>query len=126
MAVVCCHKNFIGKDMGLFTNFRREKPPKDTESVQFKRWMANKLNEKHIRYVLERENNEERIIGRDGFISVVENDLVVIADGTEKFRTPIDTMSAWEFMSLQGVTITGFDKLTERERTVLAYYIYHR
>ena len=108
--------------MGLFTNFRREKPPKDTESVQ----MANKLNEKHIRYVLERENNEERIIGRDGFISVVENDLVVIADGTEKFRTPIDTMSAWEFMSLQGVTITGFDKLTERERTVLAYYIYHR
>ncbi|MBQ3081879.1 MAG: hypothetical protein IJC49_05450 [Clostridia bacterium] len=112
--------------MGLFTNFRREKPPKDTESVQFKRWMANKLNEKHIRYVLERENNEERIIGRDGFISVVENDLVVIADGTEKFRTPIDTMSAWEFMSLQGVTITGFDKLTERERTVLAYYIYHR
>jgi len=59
-------------------------------------------------------------------VQVSENDLVVIADGTEKFRTPIDTMSAWEFMSLQGVTITGFDKLTERERTVLAYYIYHR
>lgn len=112
--------------MGLFTNFRKEKPPKDTDSVQFKRWMANKLNEKHIRYVLEREDNEERIIGRDGFISVVGNDLVVIADGTEKFRTPIDTMSAWEFMSLQGVTITGYDQLTGKERTVLAYYIYHR
>ena len=112
--------------MGLFTNFRKDKPPKNTDSVQFKRWMANKLNEKHLRYVLERENNEERIIGRDGFISVVGDDLVVIADGTEKLRTPIDTMSAWEFLSLQGVTITGFDKITERERTILAYYIYHR
>ena len=112
--------------MGLFTNFRKDKPPKDTESVQFKRWMANKLNEKHIRYVLERENNEERIIGRDGFISVVGNDLVVIADGTEKIRTAIDAMSAWEFMSLQGVTITGFDQIEQRERTILAYYIYHR
>ena len=118
---------FIGEIMGLFTNFRKDKPPKDTESVQFKRWMADKLNEKHIRYVLEREDNyEERIIGRDGFISVVGNDLVVIADGTEKFRTAIDTMSAWEFLSLQGVTITGFDQITERERTIMAYYIYHR
>jgi hypothetical protein len=127
VAALRCHIVFIGDYMGLFTNFRKDKPPKDTESVQFKRWMADKLNEKHIRYVLERqENYEERIIGRDGFISIVGNDLVVIADGTEKFRTSIDTMSAWEFLSLQGVTITGFDQIEERERTILAYYIYHR
>lgn len=113
--------------MGLFTNFKKDKPPKNTDSVQFKRWMANKLNEKHIRYLLERgENNEERIIGREGFMSVVGNDLVVIADGKEKFRTPIDSMSAWEFLSLQGATIKGFDLVEQRERTVLAYYIYHR
>lgn len=113
--------------MGLFTNFRKEKPPKNTDSVQFKRWMAAKLNEKHIRYLIERDDNyEERIIGRDGFISVVGDELVIIADGDEKFRTPIPSMSAWEFMSLQGVTVTGFDTIEGRERTVLAYYIYHR
>lgn len=112
--------------MGIFSNFRKDKPPKNTDSVQFKRWMANKLNEKHLKYVLERIGNDERIIGREGFISVVGNDLVVIADGKEKFRTPIDEMTAWEFLSLQGVTIKGFDETEGRERTILAYYIYHR
>ncbi len=113
--------------MGLFTNFRKDKPPKNTNSVKFKRWMADKLNEKHLRYVLERgENNDERIIGQEGFISIVGNDLVVHASGQEKFRTPIDTMSAWEFMSLQGATITGFDQLQGKERTILVYYTYHR
>ena len=112
--------------MGIFTNFRKDKPPKNTNSPRYKRWMAEKINEKHIRYVVEREENDERIIGRDGFISIVKNDLVVMSDGEEKFRTPIDKMSAWEFLSLQGVTITGFDIITGRERTVMAYYSYHR
>lgn len=112
--------------MGLFTNFRKEKPPKNPDNYKYKLWMANKINEKHIRYLLEREGDDERVIGRDGFISIVGKDLVVMADGEEKFRTPIELMSAWEFMSLQGVTITGFDVITEKERTVLAYYVYYR
>lgn len=112
--------------MGLFTNFRKEKPPKNPDSYKYKLWMANKINEKHIRYLIERNDNDERIIGRDGFISIVGDQLVVMADGDEKFRTPIESMSAWEFMSLQGVTITGFDVLSGTERTVLAYYVYHR
>jgi len=111
----------------MFTNFRKDKPPRNTDSVKFKRWMAGRLNEKHIRYVIEREeNNEERIIGRNGFISLVGGDLVVNADGKEVFRTPIDKMSAWEFLSLQGATITGFDPIQGKERCVLVYYIYHR
>ncbi len=112
--------------MGIFSNFRKDKPPKNTDSVKYKRWMANKLNEKHLRYVLERTGNQEKIIGRDGFISVVGDDLVIIADGKEKFRTSIDQMEAFEFLSLQGATIKGFDITEDRERTVLAYYIYHR
>lgn len=112
--------------MGFFYFLRKDKPPKNTNSVQYKRWMADKINEKHIKYLLERFGNDERVIGREGFISVVGDDLVVIADGKEKFRTPIDTMEAWEFLSLQGVTIKGFDETEGRERTVLAYYIYHR
>lgn len=112
--------------MGLFTNFRKEKPPKNPNSYKFKLWMADKLNGKHIKYLIERDGNEERVIGRNGFISVVGNDLVISAEDGEKFRTPIENMSAWEFMSLQGVTVTGFDVLAGKERTVLAYYVYYR
>ncbi len=113
--------------MGLFTNFRKDKPPKNTDSVKFKRWMAEKLNEKHIRYVLERlPNNEELVVGQEGFISVVKGDLVIQASGKEQFRTKVDTMSAWEFMSLNGATISGFDQTQGKERTMLVYYTYHR
>jgi len=41
------------------------------------------------------------------------------------FRAKIDTLNAWEFMSLNGVVLTAFDLEQERERTVLAYYSYH-
>lgn len=112
--------------MGLFSKFRADRPPKNTDSARYKRWMAAKINEKHIRYLTERCEDGERVIGRDGFISVVGDELVVTADGVDKFRTPVTSMSAWEFMSLQGVTITGFDAIAGRVRTVAAYYSYHR
>jgi hypothetical protein len=35
-------------------------------------------------------------------------------------------MEAWEFLSLEGATITGFDLDTNSMRTVLPYYKYYR
>lgn len=107
--------------------FRKDKPPKDPKSPKFKRYMADKLNGMHIRYLLERdEKGEERIIGREGFIHVSGDELAVICGGQVMFRTIIFQMEAWEFMSLEGATISGFDLDFERERTVLAYYKYYR
>lgn len=112
--------------MGLF-GYNKDKPPKNTDSVAFKRYMAEKLNGKHIRYALEREaDNTEKIIGREGFLSVSGDEFLVIASGDVLFRAKIDSLSAWEFLSLQGVVLTAFDLIQGRERTVLAYYVYHR
>lgn len=110
--------------MGLFKN---RKPPKDTNSVAFKRYMAKKLDGKHLETVLEREDNDERVIGRSGFICIKGDELLVVAFGKEDvlFRAKIDTLSAWEFMSLNGVVLTAFELEKQRERTVLAYYSYH-
>ena len=33
---------------------KKDKPPKDTNSVEFKRYVAAKLNGRSIRYILER------------------------------------------------------------------------
>lgn len=110
--------------MGLFKN---KKPPKDTNSVKFKRYMAKKLDGKHLTCVLEREENDERVIGREGFICLKGDELLVVAFGKEDtlFRAKIDTLNAWEFMSLNGVVLTAFELEQGRERTVLAYYSYH-
>lgn len=110
--------------MGLFKN---RKPPKDTNSVAFKRYMAKKLDGKHLKCVLEKEENNERVIGREGFICIKGDELLVVAFGKEDtlFRAKIDTLSAWEFMSLNGVVLTAYDLEKECERTVHAYYSYH-
>ncbi|MDL2287495.1 hypothetical protein LJB90_02915 [Eubacteriales bacterium OttesenSCG-928-G02] len=110
--------------MGLFR--RKDKPPKDTNSVEFKRFMANRLNGKNLRYILERENDTSKVIGKDGFISVNEGILSVICGTNTLFRAEVDTLSAWEFLSLEGATLTAVDMITGKERTVMGYYKYHR
>ena len=108
--------------MSLF-NFRKEKIPKDTNSVEFKRYMAKKIDGKKLRYVLEREADSDRVIGKDGFISLYNDELSVICGEKTLFCAKVDT---WEFMSLEGVTLTAPDLVTGKERTVMAYYKYYR
>ncbi len=111
--------------MGLF-GFRKEKIPKDTNSVKFKLYMAKKIDGKLVRYVLEREENSDKIIGRDGFISLHNGELSVMCGGKTLFCAKAETLLAWEFLSLEGVTLTAFDLVEGRERTVMAYYKYYR
>lgn len=107
--------------------FRKDKPPKDPNSPKFKRYMANRLHEKHIRYLLERDaKGEEKIIAREGFIHVSGDELAIICGEKVMFRTIVLNMEAWEFMSLEGATITGFDLDLNCNRTVMAYYKYYR
>ncbi|MBE6649242.1 MAG: hypothetical protein E7614_06985 [Ruminococcaceae bacterium] len=107
--------------------FRKDKPPKDPNSPKFKRFMAERLHEKHVRYVLERdEKGEDRIIAREGFIHVSNDELAIICGGVVVFRTVVLNMEAWEFMSLEGATISGFDLDKGKIRTVMAYYKYYR
>ena len=110
--------------MKLFA--KKNKPPKDTKSVEFKRYMAAKLNGRSIRYVLQREDNSDRVIGKDGFIAVTDGILSVNCGVKTLFSAQVDMLEAWEFLSLEGVTLTGYDLVEGRERTVMAYYKYYR
>lgn len=106
---------------------RKDKPPKDTDSVEYKRWMANKLDGRVLRYILERDQDGvEIVIGKGGVISVVDGNLSVVSAAKTLFSARVDTLSAWEFMSLEGATLTGYDLTADKERTILAYYKYHR
>ena len=96
--------------MSLF-NFRKEKIPKDTNSVEFKRYMAKKIDGKKLRY---------------GFLSLYNDEISVICGEKTLFCAKVDTLVAWEFMSLEGVTLTAPDLVTGKERTVMAYYKYYR
>ncbi|MBR6776587.1 MAG: hypothetical protein IKM27_02435 [Clostridia bacterium] len=111
--------------MGLFS--RKNKPPKDTSSVEFKRYMANRISDKLIKCVLERnEDYTDTIIGKSGFFVVKDGLLEIITGSDTVLCGEIDTLTIWELLSLDGVVITGYDRTVDRERTVMAYYKYYR
>ena len=105
---------------------KRNKPPSDTNSVEFKRYMAEKLDGRHVRYVAERVNNSDTIIGREGFLHAGKEEFSVICGEKTLFRAKIDSLSAWELLSLEGAVLTAYDLESGKERTVVAYYKYYR
>ncbi len=96
-------------------------------SLRFKQEMADRMNGRHIKYVTERVDDQDIVIGHDGCIAVRNGELIVLSDGVEKFRVVIAEMNASELMSLEGIILSGPDIVSDRkERTVIAYYKYYR
>ncbi len=85
--------------------------------------MAKKLHGMHIRYVSERlQGEDDIIIGREGALLTRDKEFLVFSSQHDVFRSVIDETDFAELMSLGGVIITGYDLLSGKERTVVAYY----
>ncbi len=109
--------------MGLF----KKKPPKDTNSAEFRLYMCKKLDGRALKYILERDPEKgDYVIGKGGVLSLYEGDFTVVCGGEALFVCNAEELHAWEFMSLDGATLTGYDKVQKKERTVLVYYTYYR
>lgn len=101
--------------------------PKNVNSKRFKQEMAKHLDKRHIKYVTERKDDVDEIIGREGEILIKGDELIVYASTDIVFRAKIEELTAGELLSLEGAVLTGKD-LTHggEERTVIAYYKYWR
>lgn len=111
----------------MFGIKKKDKPPKNTDSPEFRRWMAEKLDGRSLRYILERDaNGTDTVIAKGGVLSNFEGKFCVISGEKTLFCTPTEELHAWEFLSLEGTTLTGIDEITGKERTILAYYKYYR
>ncbi len=107
--------------MGLFGRKKKE------DSPRFRAEMAQKLDGKHIKYVTERFENEDVVIGREGALIVKGEEFLVYASQDVLFRAAIPSLSAWELLSLDGVVLTAPDlEHGGAERTIVAYYKYYR
>ena len=107
--------------------FKRKKVPRDTDSPEFRLYMCEKLDGRALKYILERDPEKgDYVIGKGGVLSLYEGEFSVVCEGKALFVCDAQELHAWEFMSLDGATLTGFDKITNKERTVLTYYTYYR
>ena len=110
--------------MGLFKRLTKSKNP---DSKKFKRDMAYAVCGQHIKYVTEKKDDVDEVIGREGGLNIRNDEFIVYASAKVLFRCRIDELQIWELLSRDGVVLTGPDLENDgKERTVIAYYVYYR
>ncbi len=102
------------------------KKRKNEDGPAHRRDMAKRLNGRAIKYVIERKDNADTVIGRAGAIVVKGDELVVYEASEVLFRSAIVDTSISELMSLEGAVLTGKDlEHGGAQRTIIAYYTYY-
>lgn len=112
--------------MGVSSFFKKMTKSKDPNSKRSRWDMAEMIAGKHIKYVTEKQNDVDVVIGREGGFNIREGDLLVFASSKVLFRAEIDNLQIWELLSKDGVVLTGYDKESGKERTLIAHYVYYR
>ena len=114
--------------MGIFSKLtQRLTKSKNPESKRFKWDMAEKICGHHVKYVTEKRDGVDEVIGRSGGLNIKGDELLVFASSEVLMRCKIEDMQAWELLSKDGVVITAPDLEHDgKERTVIVYYVYYR
>ena len=111
----------------MFNFIKKLSKSKKTDSKNFRIEMANKLNGRHIRYVTEKKDDVDEIIGREGGLNVRDGEFIVLSSGNIVFRAKVEELQAWELLSLEGAVLTAPDLEHGGEmRTIIVYYKYYR
>ena len=92
-----------------------------------RRDMADKIAGHRIRYVTEKINGVDEVIGREGSVDVRNGEFIVFASSEVILRCNVDDLQAWELLSKDGVVVTAPDiEHGGAERTIIVYYVYYR
>ena len=107
--------------------FKKLKMNKDPNSRTFQKEMARSVCGQHIKYVTEKKNGVDEVIGRSGGLNIRNEEFIVYASAKVIFRCNLDDLQIWELLSKDGVVITGPDIESDGQvRTIIAFYVYHR
>ena len=114
--------------MGFFGNvFKKVTKSKNPNSKKFQREMALSVNGKHIRYVTEKINDVDEVIGRSGGLNIRDDEMILYASADVIFRCKLDQLQIWELLSKDGVVLTGPDyEHGGVVRTIIVHYVYYR
>lgn len=100
---------------------------KNLNSRAFKYEKAKSLDGRAIKYVTERIDNVDEVVGRSGALNVKGDEFIVLSDFDIQFRCKIDDLNAGDLMSLDGVVLSAHDLEHDgKYRTIIAYYSYYR
>ena len=100
---------------------------KNPDSYQFRRKRAEELHGQVIKYVTERNADNDDVIGRGGALTLHGDTFIVDSSGERIFSCEVKDLEASFLMSGDGVVIKGPDLLRNGEiRTVTVHFVYYR
>lgn len=110
--------------MGLFSSLFQKK---GTGNRAQRMKIARELHGQAIKYVTERRNDNDDVIGRGGSLTLRGEEFLVFSSGEIILRTNARDMDASYLMSGDGVVITA-PSIDEggRVRTMIAHFVYYR
>lgn len=107
--------------------FEKLTKSKNPESKRYRMDMAKRICGHHVKYVTERKDDVEEVIGRSGGLNIRDDELLVFASADVLMRCKIAEMQAAELLSHDGVVITAPDlEHGGVMRTIIVYYVYYR
>ena len=111
--------------MSIFSRlFGRDKNP---DSYAYRLEKARSLHGQVVKYVTERRNDNEDVIGRGGALTVKDDTFIVDSSGDRLFVCEIKDLEASNLMSGDGVIIKGPNLLEGgRVRTITVHFVYYR
>lgn len=111
----------------MWNVFEKLTKSKNPESKRYRMDMAKRICGHHVKYVTERKNDVEEVIGRSGGLNIRDDELLVFASADVLMRCKIADMQAAELLSHDGVVITAPDlEHGGTMRTIIVYYVYYR
>lgn len=113
-------KEALLKFGGLFG--RRERPG----SRAYRLHRAEEIHGLLVRYVTERRDGEEIILGRGGNVSLRNGELLVFTAGDIVFRADAATVEIADLLSGDGVVIREDANGAEMPRTLVVYFVDYR
>jgi len=100
---------------------------KDANSVQARKKRALELHGQAIKYVTERVDENDNVVGRGGSLSVRNDELLLFSSDKILLRADVAALDASYLLSGDGVVLSAPNKEENgRERRYVAYFVYYR
>ena len=100
---------------------------KNPESYAYRLERAKQLHGQPVKYVTERRNDNEDVIGRGGALAIHGDTFIVDSSGDRLFVCNIADLEASMLMSGDGVIIKGPNLLENGKiRTMTVHFVYYR
>ena len=93
--------------------------------------VLKQMDGREIKYVTERTRDEngdvkELILGKQGRIVVIDNEIRVMCSEKDVFRCRVEDAQYYMLLSGDGITVSGVNTINDKKMDIIVYYKYHR